>query len=72
MKANCILGHINSTLGSRLGEVIIPYYSSHTGLHLESCVHFVGLLYKKDDQVEQIQNPVEDHHDVQGLGIVTL
>lgn len=54
-KANSMLGSINSSTVSRPREVIIPCYSAHTRLHLEYCVQFWGPQYKKDDQVEQIQ-----------------
>lgn len=55
MKANSILGSNNCSTASRLREVIILCYSAHTRLHLEYCVQFWGCQYRKDDQVEQIQ-----------------
>jgi len=39
-EVNSILGSINSSKASRLTEVIIPFYSAHTRLHLEYCVQF--------------------------------
>lgn len=51
-KANTRLGCINT----RRDKVTIPLYSVLVRLHLEYCVQFWSLLYKKDvDRVEKVQ-----------------
>lgn len=46
-KANCILGGISKSVGRMLREVFSPLYSALPGLHLECCVQFWPLQFKK-------------------------
>ncbi|KAK4814746.1 hypothetical protein QYF61_026723 [Mycteria americana] len=55
-KANRMLGCINNSITIRDKEVIIPPYSVLVRPHLEYCVQFWSLLYKKGvDRLERVQ-----------------
>jgi len=55
-KANWMLGCINKGITSRNKEVMIPLYLVLVKPHLECCVQFSSLLYKKDvDRLERVQ-----------------
>ncbi|KAK4820748.1 hypothetical protein QYF61_005437 [Mycteria americana] len=55
-KANQILGCVRRGITSGDRDVIIPLYSVLTRLHLECCVQFWSLQYKKDvDRLERVQ-----------------
>jgi len=55
-KANCILGCIKRSLGSRLREVILPLCSTLVRPHLESRIQLWSLQHRKDMEVlERIQ-----------------
>lgn len=55
MKAIKMLGYINKGISSRDRELVIPLYSVLVRTHVEYCIEFWSLLYKKDvDRVEWV------------------
>lgn len=65
-KTNQILGCISKNVASRVKEVIFLLYLVILSLHLEYCVQFGALHYKKDIENAET-NPVEEHQHDQGL-----
>jgi len=55
-KANCILGCIQSSVTSRLREVILPFCSTLVRPHLESCIQLWSPQHREDmDLLEWVQ-----------------
>jgi len=59
-KANHVLGCINRSVASRSREVVLPFYSTLVGPHLEHCVWLWSPQHKKD---VELGGPEEDHKD---------
>jgi len=56
-KVSHILGHIKSSMASRLREVILPLYSALMRPHLESCIQLWSPQHRKDmEMLEQVQS----------------